>query len=98
MVAGPGGWSRAAGRFLNSSPAGAQLPVRAENKQQAPCLPVTHALGLAQPGQREIVKSQGQRGRDGKSDRDGKSQRENDVKRRRWEAKTVRGRSRERQQ
>ena len=98
VVAGPGGWSRAAGRFLNISPAG---PAASEGgKQAAGALPAYHpcpGLGLARAGERdgkgvrdrerdgdqERVRER-QTGRDGRSDRDGKSQRESDVKRRRW--------------
>lgn len=45
-----GGWSRVAGGFLNSSPAG--LPASKSAKQAVEALlPVTQALGLAQPQQ-----------------------------------------------
>ena len=45
--------------------------MRAESKQQAPCLPVTHVPGLARSGQeREMVKeSETERDRDGDRER-----------------------------
>lgn len=53
VVAGPGGWSRAAGRFLNSSPAG---PAASKGRKQAAgSLPACHpcpGLGAARAGER----------------------------------------------
>lgn len=67
VVAGPGGWSRAAGRFLNSSPAG---PAASEGgKQAAGALPACHPcprFGPVRAGEREMVKeSETERDRDG---------------------------------
>ena len=56
VVAGPGGWSRAAGGFLSGSPAG---PAASEGgKQAAGAWPACHPMPRAWPGQgrREMVK------------------------------------------
>ena len=49
VVAEPGGWSRAAGGFLNSSPAG--LAASEGRKQAAGALPACHPMPQAWPGQ-----------------------------------------------